>query len=1012
MIKRLSVAIILFAGMVQAWAQSSSLDLLQKASQKIDIASSLVMDQSWVRYPSYSDREGWKNFVGRYGGPLVARGEKFIDYGWIHISDADYLAYDLRGDRKAMEDKHYGNIEALSSLLVAELVEGQGRFLGDIIKGVVYFCDMPSWAVSAHLAKYQKCKSPIPDPSENILALYQGNISQMLSWTYYFLHSELEICQKGLSARLRQELQKKELDPYLQRDDFFWQGFTPVKGKKINNWNPWCNSNALICFMLLENDRETLSAAVNKSMQSVDYYINALSDDGACDEGTTYWYKSIGHLMDYLECLDMITGGRLSIWNEPLIRKCGEFIVNADMGDRWQVNFADGGPSRKPIVSTIYRYGRDCGSAVMQDFAVSSFKRYEYNPDEWDWALFYQGAEGVSALLEMNSLPDPGEFKRAGFVNYPNSQLCFMRKSKAFLAAKGGNNGESHNHNDVGTCIYFYDNNPVLVDAGSGTYTKDTFGDKRYTNWFTRSSWHNLPTINGADELYGASFRAGDTEVNKSQRKFAVNIAGAYSEDAGIESWTREYRLLNDGSLKIEDNFRIANPESANVLHFLVNESPLLIREGRIRVTDEICLEYDPDKFSASVDEKFIDGLGFSRRWGKSLYRINLNARHLEKKGSYTVTFKHRKQESVEDMAKRVAAIAKKQYVLMDRRLTDVEMPRTLNADSGVKDTGIGSWTSGFYPGCLWELYELSGGRTIKKMAEKQTAKIGSILSSPISHDIGFQVNCSYGNAYRITSDVKYLPLIEDASAALAARFNPNVGATLSWEAGVRGQFPVIIDNMMNLELLEKASKLFKCDSLEKIAIAHARTTRKNHFRPDYTTWHMLDYDPETGRVVRKVTVQGYSDDSAWARGQAWALYGYTMMFRETALPEFLQQAEKVAEMLLEKLPDDGIPYWDFNDPGIPDAYRDASAAAVMCSAFIELGTLTSDKALSEKCLKIAEKQIRTLAGNDYLATPGANGCFLLRHSVGNLPGNSEIDVPLIYADYYFLEALNRYLAL
>ena len=213
----------------------------------------------------------------------------------------------------------------------------------------------------------------------------------------------------------------------------------------------------------------------------------------------------------------------------------------------------------------------------------------------------------------------------------------------------------------------------------------------------------------------------------------------------------------------------------------------------------------------------------------------------------------------------------------------------------------------------------------------------------------------------------------------------------------------------MNLELLEYASALFHCDSLNDIAVKHAQTTMANHFRPDYSTYHMLDYDPATGAVRRKVTVQGYADESSWARGQAWALYGYTMMFRETGLEEFLHQAEGIARLLLDRLPADGVPYWDFDDPEIPNTYRDASAAAVMCSAFLELSGLSKDRKLSGQCLDMARQQIRTLASPSYLASPGENGGFLLKHSGGNLPSGSEIDTPLIYADYYFLEALNRY---
>ena len=352
---------------------------------------------------------------------------------------------------------------------------------------------------------------------------------------------------------------------------------------------------------------------------------------------------------------------------------------------------------------------------------------------------------------------------------------------------------------------------------------------------------------------------------------------------------------------------------------------------------------------------------------------------------------------------------AKAQFTLLSGRLCPETTPRSILPDGSMKDVSVGSWTSGFLSGSLWQLYQLTDDPEVLSLAQKETEKLSGILSFPLSHDIGFQVNCSFGNAYRITGEEQYLQLIRESASALAERFNPNVGATLSWAPGEKGQYPVIIDNMMNLELLEYAAGLFDCDSLRKIAEKHAETTLKNHFRPDDSCYHMLDYDPDTGEVLRRVTVQGYSDESVWARGQAWALYGYTMMFRETGKAEFLGQAEKIARMLLQRLPHDGIPYWDFSDPEIPFTYRDASAGAIMCSAFIELSTLTDDKALAKSCLEVAEKQIRTLASEEYLAPVGSNGYFLLKHSVGNLPGGSEVDVPLPYADYYYLEALNRY---
>ena len=367
-------------------------------------------------------------------------------------------------------------------------------------------------------------------------------------------------------------------------------------------------------------------------------------------------------------------------------------------------------------------------------------------------------------------------------------------------------------------------------------------------------------------------------------------------------------------------------------------------------------------------------------------------------------------QESMKQLSDRVFELAEYQLAKMDEQLTDTTVPKSTRFGVLVPSSSK-SWTSGFYPGSLWYTYLYTGNEEIKALAEKNTEKLYIETQIVRSHDIGFMVNCSYGNALRITGDEKYREPFINAAHLLTTRFNPTVGLTLSWNVTPKRKhwhYPVIIDNMMNLELLTQAHKLCGVDSLLNVALTHANTTMKNHFRPDYTTWHVVDYEPETGDIRMKVTHQGYADDSAWARGQAWAVYGYTMMYREVSEPAYLAQAENIARMLLERLPEDGIPYWDFDSPDAPDSQRDASAGAIMASSFIELAGFTQDKQLSKNLMKMAEKQIRTLASDEYLAQPDRNGYFLLKHSVGSYPSNSEVNVPLTYADYYFLEALLR----
>ena len=369
------------------------------------------------------------------------------------------------------------------------------------------------------------------------------------------------------------------------------------------------------------------------------------------------------------------------------------------------------------------------------------------------------------------------------------------------------------------------------------------------------------------------------------------------------------------------------------------------------------------------------------------------------------------KQETMEEMTARVFDVAKQQMIAMDAQLGPKQLPRTISADSTFQTSSRYWWCSGFYPGSLWYVYEYTNDDTVKELAIKNTLKLDSVKFVTDNHDVGFMINCSYGNGYRLTGNEAYKEVLNVAAHSLATRFREHVGCIQSWGSNKRWQCPVIIDNMMNLELLMSVGDMFNNDTLRTIAKTHADTTIKNHFRPDYTSFHVVDYNPETGEVNMKCTHQGYSDESAWARGQAWGLYGYTMMYAFSGEERYLAQAENIAKALIPRLPEDGIPFWDFDAPN-GEEHRDTSAGAIMASALVQLSTLTKDAEASKCYLATAEKQMRSMATPKYLAEPSTNCSFLLRRSVGHFKGNSEIDVPLTYADYYYLEALLRYRAL
>jgi len=340
-------------------------------------------------------------------------------------------------------------------------------------------------------------------------------------------------------------------------------------------------------------------------------------------------------------------------------------------------------------------------------------------------------------------------------------------------------------------------------------------------------------------------------------------------------------------------------------------------------------------------------------------------------------------------------------------------IPRSIaNGKTDWRKVNYHDWTCGFYPGILWYNYEYSKDEKWKKEATRFSKALFPLVdSAAIDHDLGFQVFTSVGNAYRLTHDSAYKTILLRAADTLSKLFNPKVGTILSWPRSVPGvDWPLhhntIMDNMINLELLFWASKNGGSKNLYNIAVKHAETTMQNHFRSDYSSYHVVVYDTATGKKIKGITHQGYSDSSMWARGQSWAIYGFTMVYRETKDEKFLDFAQKVTDVYLKDLPEDLIPYWDFNAPNIPNEPKDASAACVVASALLELSTFVTDKTKANEYRNKAEKMLATLSSGNYQSN-NINNAFLL-HSTGHKPNGGEIDASIIYADYYYEEALLR----
>ena len=376
-----------------------------------------------------------------------------------------------------------------------------------------------------------------------------------------------------------------------------------------------------------------------------------------------------------------------------------------------------------------------------------------------------------------------------------------------------------------------------------------------------------------------------------------------------------------------------------------------------------------------------------------------------------TSSFGQKHQAEIKQLISKTIPLAISQYKLLEKNTPDSSMPRSYDPQKrGLVFSDTKWWCSGFFPGTLWYIYEFSKDAEIKSIAEKRLNLLEPQKYFTGNHDLGFMIYCPFGNAFRITGNEKYKEVINIAAGSLATRYRPQIKSIQSWESNSRLSCPVIIDNMMNLELLYWSSQNGGKELFKEIALNHANSTIQNHFRADNSSFHVIDYDLSSGKLIKRLTWQGANDSSAWARGQSWGLYGFTMMYRLTKDTRYLDQAKRIASFLLShpNLPSDKIPYWDYNAPGIPNALRDVSAGTVMASALLELAQYSSKKEKSNY-INVAETILLSLGSENYLSANGDNGGFLLKHSVGSIPHKSELDVSLTYADYYFLEALERY---
>jgi hypothetical protein len=562
-----------------------------------------------------------------------------------------FMEYQRTGNRSHYERLHFQRRRVLGALILAECIEGRGRFLDDIINGIWCICEESFWGVPAHSSAQRFPASPLPDPDERIIDLFAGETAALLALAHFLLRSRLDPIAPVVCERIRREVKDRILDPYLERTDFWWMGLEsssrPGAPNRVNNWNPWCNSNCLAAFLLIEEDSSRRLAGVEKALRSLDRFIDPYPADGGCDEGTSYWSRAGGSLFDCLELLYGASDGQINVYGEPLIANIGRYLYRAYIGGGdYLINFADGGARTGIAADLVYRYGLRTGDPSLIALGSAAYHRQKEAGSARMPDSLLRALPALFDEPELEAATDRPPYVRDAWLE--DIQVMAAREQEGsdrglYLAAKGGHNGESHNHNDVGQFIVYLEGRPVIVDVGVETYTAKTFSAQRYDIWTMQSAYHNLPTINGIQQAVGDEFAADEVAYHSddSGATLSMNLANAYPEAAGVEEWNRTVSLDRSASpsVVLQEKFRLAQPSEVT-LTLMTAPEPQLDDSGVIRLVGEQItrIRYPGDELDATVERIPLADDRLRAVWGDALYRVRLTSRVPVAEADWTIS--------------------------------------------------------------------------------------------------------------------------------------------------------------------------------------------------------------------------------------------------------------------------------------------------------------------------------------------------------------------------------------
>lgn len=620
--------ILLFICLLLTCRVLSAQDLLSGKYSESQLSQRLIPQAKWEPFPHTSNRPAWAKADAETGNALIKRAEGFLNYEWPGIPAVKSLLIVRNGNRSEYQDIASKKRQVLSTLLLAEVYENKGRFTDQIVNGVWSICEESFWGASAHLPK-SKDYAGLMDVSKPFVELFSAETGMLLSWVDYFMAEKLDSISPQVRKRIYYETNKRIFEPLMTQ----YHGFmgATANGRRPNNWNPWICSNWLNAVLLLEKDDQKRTAAVHKILGVLDAFLNPYPADGGCDEGPGYWGAAAASLYDNISMLNLATNNAFAYaYEDKKVGEMGKFIYRAQISERYFLDFADADPQPGMPARMIYRFGKDIKDPDMMKFGAYYFAREDKTST--GGAHFFRHLYTLFMEDELDHA-EKGLLLPADFW-WPDLQVMIARDKQGstdgfFVAAKGGNNDESHNHNDIGNYVVYYNGLPVLIDVGRGTYTAKTFSNKRYDIWYNRSDYHNVPTVNGYTQQDGPQFKA--TQVSYHNSSMTMDIGASYPAAAGIEKWQRSVKLNRGKNVVIDDVVQLKTGEPV-IQHLMTCYAVEVDKPGVLVIhqpSKDFYLHYPSAKFIAIIEKVPMEAMedqGVKQKWGENIYRINLKA--------------------------------------------------------------------------------------------------------------------------------------------------------------------------------------------------------------------------------------------------------------------------------------------------------------------------------------------------------------------------------------------------